>query len=253
MKKVVSCLVLSLFCILLTVCITILGIAFPNNKTIQNISAAHLDWFENNMPILNKECVINNMSMCYSDDTIVSDVGIRTDGFYYCPKTTVDFLGNDCLDDYYNDYGKLYDTYRIAFYPNHMYCGSLWIKNGMVGANEWGLYEIHNDTIITECFVMGNMNGSMYGIHDTLIIKSLDTIYLLNRTSICPETTSYYLNNYRPKPGDRMDEIGVLCFAPFDQLPDSNKSWIKKKKWFWCDENEWKQYKEARKKMDRNR
>ena len=190
------------------------------------------------------------MSMCYSDDTIVSNGIIRTNGFYYYPRTTVDSLGNDCLDNYYNDSGKLYDTYRIAFYPNHMYCGSLWIKNGMVGANEWGLYEIHNDTIITECFVMGNMNGSMYGIHDTLIIKSLDTIYLLNRTSICPETTSYYLNNYRPIdnrliPGERMVESGFFCFAPFNLLPNPNKSWIKKKRWFWCNQETWEQYKNS--------
>jgi hypothetical protein len=253
MKKAFLFIIIVLLCFTQTGCLTFLTIAFPENKTIQTISDAHLDWLENNMPILNKDCVINNISLCFNGGIISKDKKIRTDGFYYCPQTTRDSLGNVSLVDYYNDFGCLHSTYRIAFYPDKMYCGSLWIENEMVGANEWGLYDIQNDTIITECFVLGNMNGSMYGIHDTLIIKSLDTIYLLNRTPICPETTSYYLNNYRPESGEKTNESVVLCFAPFDRLPDSNKAWIKKKKWFWCDENEWKQYKEARKKMDRNR
>ena len=32
-------------------------------------------------------------------------------------------------------------------------------------------------------------------------------------------------------------------FFPNDSIPDANKSWIKQKKWFWCNENEYKLWK----------
>ena len=243
MKKIVSCLIIISLCFTLTGCLTFLEIAFPENKTIQYLSDANLDWYENNLPIRNKECVINHRSMCYSCDTTSIDGLIRTDGFYYFPKIAVDPNGNRFYEHGSDDpFGK--ETYRIAFYPDKTYCSSLWIYDSLFWAVEWGVFEIHNDTIVTECFVIGNANTPSYGIHDTLIAKSPDTLILLSRNPVCPEYDFFHAQHYKTEPG------GKFYFVPSDCLPDIKKDWVKRKKWFWCDENEWKQHKKELKKMN---
>lgn len=176
------------------------------------------------------------MSMCYSCDTTSNKGLIRTDGFYYYPKIAVDLEGNKFYEHGSdNPFGKA--TYRIAFYSDNTYCGSIWMRDSLIGASEWGIFNIHSDTIVTECFVIGNANTPSYGIRDTLIVKSSDTLVLLNRNPICPEYDFYHAQHYKVENGS------YLFFAPYDKLPDPNKAWIKRKKWFWCDENEWKEYK----------
>lgn len=242
MKKVILCLAIVSLCFTQTGCLTILENVFPNNKTIQYWSDAKLDRLENTLPIRNKECVIDGVSMCYSCDTISTDGKIRIDGFYYCPKIAVDIDGNRFYDHGSDDpFGEA--TYRIAFYPDKTYCGSLWMYDGLAGAAEWGMYEIRNDTIVTECFVIGNANTPSYGIRDTLVVKSLDTLVLLSRSPICPEYDFFHAQHYKIESGDK------FYFVPSDRLPDSKKAWVKRKKWFWCDEDEWRQYKKALKKM----
>lgn len=242
MKKVFSCSLMLSLCFTLTGCLTFLDLLFPDNKTIQYLSDAKLEWFENNMPVRNRECVINNLNMCYSPDTINVRGRIRTDGFYYYPKIAVDLDGYRFYEHGSdNPYGKA--TYRIVFYSDKTYCGSLWMHDGLIGASEWGVFDVFGDTIVTESVVIGNANTPSYGIRDTLIVKSLDTLFLLSRNPICPEYDFYHAEQYKVESG------GKLFFAPYDKLPDPNKAWIKRKKWFWCDENEWREYKKALKQI----
>ena len=128
MKRLLSYLLVLSLAFTLTGCLTFLEMAFPNNKTIQYLSDANLDWLENNMPIRNKECVIENLSMCYSCDTTGTNGTIRTDGFYYYPKIAVDLDGNRFYEHGSdNPFGK--STYRIAFYSDNTYCGALWMHD----------------------------------------------------------------------------------------------------------------------------
>jgi hypothetical protein len=43
----------------------------------------------------------------------------------------------------------------------------------------------------------------------------------------------------------------ILEFIPYNYLPDIEKSWIIKKKWFWCDKNQYKEFKKKLKKSKR--
>lgn len=241
-RKLVSFIAVVLLCFTQTGCLTILENTFPNNKTIQDLSDANLDRLENTMPIRNKECVINHVSMCYSCDTTNIEGIIRTDGFYYYPKIAFDLEGNQFYEHGSDDpFGEA--TYRIAFYADKTYCSSLWMHDSLFNAAEWGMFEMHNDTIVTECFVIGNANTPSYGIHDTLLAKSPDTLVLLSRSPICPEYDFFHAQHYKTEPN------GKFYYVPSDHLPDPKKAWIKRKKWFWCDEDEWKQYKKELKKM----
>lgn len=41
--------------------------------------------------------------------------------------------------------------------------------------------------------------------------------------------------------------VKSIEFIHLDEVPDSNKSWIKNKKWFWCDELDFKKWKRSKK------
>lgn len=219
---------------------------FPAFHSCMTESA--VESFEEQWGIRNRDCVVSYLSMCFSNDSSNFCGKVRTDGFYYYPKEYTIRLKDTIRIDSKDPWG--HDIYRVVFSPNKMYGGNFFfIDDDRVGVGEWGVYDVFNDTIITECMTRGSGNMASYGFRDTMIVKSPDTLILLSRTTICPEESNdgYYFHYYK---GERGDEF---YFMPCERLPNPDKSWIKKKKWFWCDENEWKQYKEARKKMDRNR
>lgn len=137
-------------------------------------------------PPLHRDCIINNMSMCFSNDTLKNTERVRTDGFYYYPKKHERTIADTIYKyDSENPWGS--EIYRLVFFIDGMFGGDVWFEEGICRAGEWGLYEVHKDTIIIECVTHGSMNGSSYGFRDSLLIKSHDTLVLLSRSPICPE------------------------------------------------------------------
>lgn len=250
MRKLVNCIIIALILMMMNGCgipLSILGIMFPNNKTIENAIEKDFEFFEDHFGVPNRDCVVSHLSMCFSNDSSSYCGKVRTDGFYYYPKEysikQMDTIRIDSKDPW----GR--NIYRIVFFPNKMYGGNFFfIDDARVGVGEWGLYDVFNDTIIIECMTRGSGNMASDGFRDTLIVKSPDTLILYSRTTICSEesTDGYYFHYYK---GERGDEF---YFMPYDRLPNPDESWIKKKKWFWCDEEEWRNYKTIRKKMDRS-
>lgn len=175
------------------------------------------------------------------NDTLSFCRKVRTDGFYYYPKKHETIIADTIYKfDSEDPWGR--EIYRIVFFPNKMYGGNyFFIDDARVGVGEWGVYDVFNDTIIIECMTRGSGNMASYGFRDTLIVKSPDTLILQSRTSICPEVSNYdnYFHYYK---GERGDEF---YFMSCERLPNPDKSWIKKKKWFWCNQEEWEQYKSS--------
>lgn len=227
-----------------SITLSVFGALFPNNKTIQDADETYMEIHEAVFPPDERDCVVNYMTMCFSNDTTHTIKRIRTDGFYYYQKNTEPVAFNEVLHktDSENPWGR--EIYRTAFYSDGLFGGNIWMDDGDIGAGEWGIYEISNDTLIIECMTRGSMNATTYGFRDTLIVKSQDTLILLSRTPICPELSNHENYFYYYK-GERGDE---LYFMSFDSLPNPEKAWIKRKKWFWCDEDEWKQYRKELKK-----
>lgn len=247
MKKASLLITTVSLCLFLHSCITttILSIIFPNNETIQNINYDFADYYFDRYPPRLRNCVISHMTMCFGNDSTNTFERVRTDGFYYYPKKHKVILADTIRElDSEDPWGQ--EIYRTVFYTNRMFGGYVFFEDDLCGASEWGMYEIHGDTIITECMTYGSMNGASYGFRDSLLVKSPDTLVLLSRSPICPEFG--HENYFHYYTGERGDE---LYFMPCNRLPNQDKSWIKRKKWFWCDENEWREYKEARKKSIR--
>lgn len=242
MKKASLFITTIILCIFLDSCITntFLNILFPNNETIQRINHDFVDLYFDFFPPRLRNCVISHMTMCFGNDSTNTFERVRKDGFYYYPKRKETIIADTIYKyDSEDPWGR--EIYRAVFYTNRMFGGEVWFLDGTCGAGEWGMYDIHGDTIITECMTYGSTNGASYGFRDSLLVKSPDTLVLLSRSPICPEFLNHenYFHYYM---GERGDEF---YFLPCDRLPDQDESWIKRKKWFWCDENEWKQYKES--------
>lgn len=242
MKKLICFIITIIICLSLHSCITttILNALFPNNTTIQNITEVSAEYYFDCFPPRHRNCVISHMTMCFGNDSTNTFEQIRTDGFYYYPKKHETIIA-DTIYRYDSETPWGREIYRMVFYTDRIYAGNVWIQDEKCGAGEWGMFEIHGDTIITECMTPGSMNGASYGFRDSLLVKSLDTLILLSRSPICPEFLNHenYFHYYKGKRGDE------LYFMPYDRLPNPNNSWIKKKKWFWCEEKEWKKFMKA--------
>lgn len=251
MRKLVNCIIITLILMMMNGCgipLSILGMVFPNNKAIQNAIETDFEFVEDHLGFPDRDCVVSHLTMCFNNDSINSVGRIRTDGFYYYPKKYEKKIGDAIYQMGSEDpWGR--GIHRVVFFSDGMLGSMFFIGNEQSGVGEWGLFVIHDDTIITECMTRGSLNATSYGFRDTLIIKSSDTLVLLSRTPICPDLLNHknYFHAYK---GERGDEF---YFMPYDRLPNPDESWIKKKKWFWCDEEEWRNYKTIRKKMDRNR
>ncbi|HEX4887692.1 MAG TPA: hypothetical protein VFV37_06555 [Luteibaculaceae bacterium] len=105
-------------------------------------------------------------------------------------------------------------------------------------ATHFGCYNIDGDTIKAHFF---NSPGDMasaegfvwYRIIDT---NSIEEIAFQYYDTIRAETLSELSKNVYRK------NISVGKYRWSDRLPNPNKSWLKRKKWFWCDPKEWEKW-----------
>jgi hypothetical protein len=97
---------------------------------------------------------------------------------------------------------------------------------------DWGTYKIKNDTVKMRYLPFGY--GDVYGEYWYRIIDKTQLSYIGYVHE--GNTISRLQSNW-----------STATFTPLDTLPDPNKSWIIDNKWFWCDEEKYKQWKEENK------
>jgi len=103
----------------------------------------------------------------------------------------------------------------------------------------WGSYDILGDTVKAQFFYIGHIND-WFGREYWFKIIDRQTIKLIFAYPIGISVTKeqleeYWFNNDRFSPGR---------LVPLQKLPSSD-CWLKKEKWFWCDENQWREYMNA--------
>jgi hypothetical protein len=99
----------------------------------------------------------------------------------------------------------------------------------------WGSYIIQNDTI--KAVFSQNPGGMSWSIgyvwFEIIDSTSIREIYFKWREPITKEDIlKTYLN----------DNNNIAVFVNYDMLPNPDKSWLKQKKWFWCNEEDWRNY-----------
>jgi hypothetical protein len=95
----------------------------------------------------------------------------------------------------------------------------------------WGHYEIFNDTVKIYCL------EPPYDIFRNSDIYNKLSFKIINRNNIS------YIGS-----GDSNFVYYPTTTVLLKRIPDSDLCWLKKEKWFWCNKEDWKAYKEKMKK-----
>lgn len=113
---------------------------------------------------------------------------------------------------------------------------------------------MHVDSVSGWNFI-GLAQGKYFISNDTITIKLL---YVGSSTSSCQETKLKILDYKRLQEiydsncifgrFDKRYSTTEVKFVPYDVSPINDDLWIKKKRWFWCDKNEYKAWEKRRRK-----
>ena len=95
-----------------------------------------------------------------------------------------------------------------------------------------GLYKISNDTIYLTLYDDKYKKWSM--VIDRYMFKIIDSEHIL----LC----SYERPSLKPKDYFSEEERVEYTFVPADSIPVPDNDYLKKKKWFWENESDWKEY-----------
>ncbi len=174
-------------------------------------------------------------TQCYSNEAY-KDIPIRLDGYY----------GKSCSND----------ENRLGF-DNCISSSFMFYKDGSVAKNvlllgveekkpiinkeylysqvrPWGTYTIKSDSIIVQ--VIHNVHN-LQNIHEY-------TFKVINNTKL--QLISDYVASFDStnltESRCEITEEDLYEFYPLEDKPINNHFWLKNKKWFWCDEQEYKEY-----------
>jgi len=193
---------------------------------------------------------------------------ICNDGYYTGLDTLIDINGIYYIPHIRDMYNKSFPTHKIdTFYLNFMFWNDGTIVYNFAGNPNtyqlyfdeilakieqkkrnndfylgfWGNYRIIGDTI--KCQYLWHpyfisLNESWYGWE--IYYKIIDK----NTLEFLPEMTKSLdprVNKERQRRNITDTKIGTAFFFPIERIPPPN-CLIKKKKWFWCSEEDWKKY-----------
>lgn len=187
------------------------------------------------------------LSSCFLSEPMKHQRIFLTKGENYCYQnkyTSLDTLIN--IDGYYSQWIDIYINEKEKTYLN--YYNWIFYKNGLVfhylsggkplelsekektkfySSGDWGTYKIHHDTIKIRFLTFGYHDA--YGEHWYKIIDSTHLKYIgfMNNSNVMEER-----------------DWSIAAYTPNDVILYPNKSWLLNKKWFWCDEEKYKQWKE---------
>jgi hypothetical protein len=199
------------------------------------------------LPLMLSGCVFfrvpyetrKEFTYCYNGNYTGIDSLINIDGYYHFPPKSKDkeSLGNvkayhNCM--FFKDGFFVFDVCLECLKSDETIEHTDFYKGG----GRWGLYKIDGDVIKTYSL---NPLGSMSLDLSEIWFKIID-----NKTILYLQSKSEVPNNQEDLIKlDKFSEIYEVYgnFKYFEHLPDPNKTWLKKEKWIWCNEPEYKEWK----------
>ncbi len=113
--------------------------------------------------------------------------------------------------------------------------------------SSWGNYRIAGDTIKVQYLYVPlflSLNDSWSGVENCFRISKKNTLESLPMMSKALDR--YYKDTPEAKENRKNAKKEIYTFVPVERIPPPN-CWLKKKKWFWCNKEDWKEYKKRRK------
>lgn len=145
-------------------------------------------------------------------------------------------------------------TQNFVFYPNGMILYNFYKSEFQNrdfgyegGMSKWGIYELENDTIKAHILTSGRYwPATPFGYVWFKLVDSLTVERLFYKPNypITPEDVKDYVEH----PPEWRVFKSEAKFVPYDSLPNPDKAWLKWKKWFWCDKEQYQDWKVNHKK-----
>jgi len=221
------------------------------------------------------------IGMCYTEKEMNNNSTIRMDGFYINRIKLLNESANNKSSEVVNGSNEINKEFDSAYiYTTEIYYkNGLWVnihsgyemfKNGIstfnvidtlkkflqsvsypkkhkyfYTDNSWGTYLFKGDTLIKYKINHPSLLDGFWtpGLHKDFVQKNSITPYSYSNLKVKKNDerkTTYWVYNLTESAEK------TLVFEPFEFLPDSKYAWILKEKVFWCDENEYKNWKKQR-------
>jgi hypothetical protein len=194
------------------------------------------------------DLILKNFTNCYDGKATGLVEKLNLNGYYkvsrhveYWPKSG-------------QDRQKIFDTLRsiVVFYPDGTFLDQInaepdWrFLNEYGHRNTWGYYSINGDTIKAQYInhpaplaQSWKADESNYLIIDKNTILELPRLWHNLKSTLSREELQRSRRETFVK-----EEFGLpSTFVPSDSLPNPNKSWLKNESWFWCNEENYDNWK----------
>jgi hypothetical protein len=113
-------------------------------------------------------------------------------------------------------------------------------------SGEWGSYIIQGDTIKVQYIDKPWPLSSTYGREEWFKIIDRNTLAFINSMPLSTDKSDW--QGYEYYKANRGEEFKrPIIFVPVPIKPNPDYAWILKEKWFWCNEQDWKNYMERMK------
>ncbi len=201
---------------------------------------------------------LNELTLCYSKNSVNNHARLKHNGYYIQELTFIihHFKGSDW------EIIERKSSNNFIFFENGIFLFGISDRNEfrvLGGTSDldlyfqelsyspeetmrfhnsdyWGLYYVSNDTIRTQYINHPSWNMPWNAIEQIFVVddqgklNSIKTRVLgITNTNIIPSHTELIRH-----PAE---------YIPLETLPSSD-AWLKREKWFWCDEDEWRTYME---------
>ncbi|MCD4792167.1 MAG: hypothetical protein K8R54_02970 [Bacteroidales bacterium] len=168
---------------------------------------------------------------------------ITQDAFIYCydgNNTGLDTMIN--IEGYYTmnkifskpNKTKSYNIYNFVFYDDGLF---IYRFDSLYNFNLYGRYIVSNDTIRAQFLDQAPVNPEINEVWFKIIDKNR-ILWLYEKP--WTKMTTKDIEDFRKKDYYRVD---TAKYVPFEKLPNTDKFWIKRQKFFWCDEKRYKEFK----------
>ncbi|MDR1679836.1 MAG: hypothetical protein LBR81_08690 [Prevotellaceae bacterium] len=184
---------------------------------------------------------------CYTDSITSISSRININGFYSTKKNTTMYFGfkGEGIDTFFYSYSMFFED---GIYLDNFSLSSINESNANLFYKYqcWGHYIMSGDTIKAKCLaIYPPFSGPPYAYERWYIVLDKNTIKEIFSKSLDRTLGGkqiYFLKNYVNK------ENPPATFVPMETIPNSDYCWLKKEKWFWCNESDWKEYMKKEKK-----
>jgi len=196
----------------------------------------------------------NAFSYCYNNEDTGIDSLINIEGYYYISYPDTGFLKGGSfsfilyrnglykalLPAKYDSIKKQYDIslglQEVVIYRD---CEKAkWFYFGI-----WGGYVICNDTLKIQYIDKPWPLSSTYGSEEWFKVVDRNTLILINTMPLSTDKSDWRNYEYYKSIRDEQAKYPAV-FVPVPVKPSPDDAWILKEKWFWCNEQDWKNYME---------